>query len=176
MRSLILALLVTMLLVSCGNEVPVMAKPAGTEWLVIAHDPLITIKQSEATGLPLVDYEVGTSTITVWKHFGAAIAWQDQSFVHIVAYSPLSSGAMLVRIDKAAKVVVYAVSLCGIGGIDHSQYHNEVRVFINRDLVKIVGEESGGRYEEIRRLADGSLVHVSQSFSAFKQPKFVNVH
>lgn len=176
MRSLISLAPAFLVLWSCGGEATPTVAPASTAWTTIAHDPRIVVKQSESPDLQQIDYDVSANTLTVRKNFGAVIAWTDGQFTTLVAYSPLSSGATLVRVDCTTKAVVYAVPLQGIGGIDHSQYHNEVRVFVNLDLVKIVGEESGGRYEEIRRLADGSLIHVNQSFAAFHRPGIINVH
>lgn len=139
--------------------------PAGTQWTEVIADPTIRLVHVENYSYPVMTYNVTERSITMSKNFDAAIAWGDHGYTNIVAYHPLSNGATLVRVEDATKRIVYSTSIYGVGPIDHSQYSNRVSVFTNHDLVMIIGVEGAGNYREIRRIVDGSLVAVDQSFN-----------
>jgi len=175
MRKIILALLVVVVvlatLLAFSLHKPVSAPesaqpfPQGTEWTTVVADPGIHIVQDEKDTYPVIRYNVTERTVTMSKYLGSAIAWADHGYTNIVVYHPLASGATLIRVDEATKHIVYSTPLYGVGPIDHSQYGNRLSVFMNRDLVMIVGTESAGSYREIRRIADGSLILVNQQFN-----------
>lgn len=150
---------------------PLQPFPHDSAWVEVVPDPTIHIVHAgNHGGLPLISYDTATRTVTTNDTYHALIAWSDHGCTDIVAYNGLECGAYLVRFDDAARKIVYATDVRGIGRLDHSQYWNDVSVYLNRDLVMIVGTESAGAYREIRRLDDGSLILTDQSFNrAWKQ-------
>lgn len=162
-------------LTSCGGKADI-PHPAQTTWVQVGSDPAITIDRIDGFNLPAITYAVAAGTITIDRNFQDVIAWKEGVYLNLVAYSPLSTGASLIRIIPAQKRIVYFAAINGIGPIDHSQYHNDIDVYLNEDLVMIVGREGAGSHKEIRRIADGSLINVSQEYNAgFKMPDFMRI-
>jgi hypothetical protein len=160
-------------LTSCSNDTAV-PYPADTKWVQVGMDPTITIHHND--GMPLVNFDAATSSITIARSFNCVIAWKEGIYVNMVVYNGNSNGAVMIRVIPSETKVVYFTSLVGIGQIEHSQYHNDLDIYLNKDLVMIVGRESSGNYKEIRRIADGSLINVSQEYTAESQsPGYIKV-
>jgi len=77
------------------------------------------------------------------------------SILYYTEYHPSASGCALVAYDLANKKELWKTRLKGLGPIPHFQYSNLVTVDLVGDAVKVLGNESAGRYVEFVDLKTG---------------------
>lgn len=87
---------------------------------------------------------------------GQVIYMQGQVFV--VAYSRISTGGQLIKVNLEDGKILWRQPLQALGAVSHSQYLNEVQLYLDQDRVMVHGMESGGCYTEARSLIDGALI------------------
>lgn len=81
---------------------------------------------------------------------------QEQALV--VAYSRISSGGQLIAVNLQDGKILWRQHLKALGAVNHSQYMNEVQLYVEQERVIIHGMESGGCYTELRSARDGAFI------------------
>jgi hypothetical protein len=82
----------------------------------------------------------------------------DRLIVWYAEYGPISSGCSLVAYDLEAGKQLWKTNLKGLGPIDHTKYRNQVVLELDRDVVRVWGQESAGNYLEIVDRKTGKTV------------------
>jgi hypothetical protein len=144
----------------------------GLEWKAPGDSPARTL----AAELP--DYQVhemivqtgGFRTTTFWVHDRDKVrcAWEEHGHgvflvrdqvLYRADYLAHSSGCSVVAFDLKAGKELWKATLKGLGPIDHSKYHNRVRMERVDDAVfAVYGQESAGRYVELVDFKTGRTV------------------
>lgn len=75
-----------------------------------------------------------------------------------VSYLQLASGCSLTVFDLNSKKKLWKSQLHGIGPVSHSAYGNKVYLSLDKDRIMVKGNESSGKYIEIRNLHTGKLL------------------
>ena len=73
-------------------------------------------------------------------------------------FHPSSSGCAVVAFDLRKKTQLWKTHLKGLGGVDHSKYHNAVNLDLEKSAVCVRGKESFGNYIEFVDLRTGKTV------------------
>ena len=160
-----LALIVAML-GGCGDSaVSPIKTGSDTRWAERVDDPSVKSKTGATWDLPAVRYSIKDELLTFNAEYSQRVIWKDEGWLTFVIYNGNRTGGRIGRIDVAQKRVVYLIPIVGLGPVDHSQYANSISVFTDASHIKLIGQETHGRYEEVRDLRTGALVHLSQAYS-----------
>jgi hypothetical protein len=73
-------------------------------------------------------------------------------------FHPSSSGCSVVAFDLRQKKQLWKTHLKGLGGVDHSKYHNAVNLDLEKYAVCVRGKETAGNYIEYVDLRSGKTV------------------
>jgi hypothetical protein len=131
---------------------------------VPSPDPGFSI-QSEAKVAESMGYVTKTLIVHVLHKGREVYRWNErggQAFLFRgdticrADYSGISSGCAVIAFDLKAGKELWKVNLKGLGPIDHSEYHNRVRMEKVDDTVfAVYGDESAGKYVELVEYATG---------------------
>ena len=78
--------------------------------------------------------------------------------LYYAKFHPSSSGGSIVAVDLNTGKEIWSSRLKGLGSISHSAYMNLMTLNANTEVVTIYGNESMGRYIEIKDAATGETV------------------
>lgn len=73
-------------------------------------------------------------------------------------WNPGSSGGRVVAFDLLARRKLWEAPLQALGPIEHSSYLNRLILQVGRDVVTVYGNESRGRYYEIKDAETGETI------------------
>jgi hypothetical protein len=90
-------------------------------------------------------------------HLRTVFAVRDD-VLYYADYHPSSSGCAVVAFDLRQKKQLWKAQLKGLGGVDHSKYHNAVNLDLEKSAVCVRGQESAGNYIEFVDLRSGKTV------------------
>ena len=90
-------------------------------------------------------------------HLRTVFAVRDD-VLYYADYHPSSSGCAVVAYDLRKRKQLWKTHLKGLGGVDHSKYHNAVNLDLEKYAVCVRGKESAGRYVEYVDLKTGKTV------------------
>ncbi|MFO0551056.1 MAG: hypothetical protein U0271_21885 [Polyangiaceae bacterium] len=77
-------------------------------------------------------------------------------FLFVARLCNISSGARVQAYRLSSGELMWVHDLVGLGPISHSEYLNDVELFVTRDKeLRVSGWEAAGRYVETLRMADG---------------------
>jgi len=172
MKYLLLFILIA-LNCSCSDKpaAPVVSfQPAPSIWNEIITDKTIVI-DGKIDDYHVFIYDIEKETIHLNKQFRTAIVWKDGDYRNIVCYCPISTGGILTRVNAITKNVIYSIPILGLGPIDHSQYGNDIHLYMNGRVLQIHGDESAGKYDEIRSIDDGKIINISQQYNDAWKPQ-----
>ena len=94
---------------------------------------------------------------TMEGSYATTFAGKDH-ILYYADYHPSSSGCSLVAYDLANKKTLWKTPLKGLGPIAHTRYSNRVAVDLAGEAVKVLGNESAGKYIEFVDLQTGKPV------------------
>ncbi len=106
-------------------------------------------------------------TITVLLGNRPVYSWQGHEHsvfaitgdrLYYANFHPSSDGGNIVAVDLKTGKELWTSQLKGLGGILHSAYRNLMTLSADDDSVEIFGNESMGRYFEIKKAATGETV------------------
>ncbi|HZY91013.1 MAG TPA: hypothetical protein VFE78_39690 [Gemmataceae bacterium] len=80
-------------------------------------------------------------------HLRTVFAVRDD-VLYYADYHPSSSGCAVMAYDLRRKKQLWKTHLKGLGGVDHSKYHNAVNLDLEKYAVCVRGKESFGNYIE----------------------------
>jgi hypothetical protein len=140
-------------------------------WPAMWADPLNCIGQSDdGYGLRMevgaehrgtIRYTIthGGKDVAAWDGFRGASFRVLDGVLYRADYFPGAEGGSIVCIDLANGRERWRSALVGLGGpIQHSTYINRIALEVNRDVVAIYGDESGGRYIEFKDCRTGKTL------------------
>ncbi len=90
-------------------------------------------------------------------HLRTVFAVRDD-VLYYADYHPSSSGCAVVAYDLRQHKQLWNTHLKGLGGVDHSKYHNAVHLGLEKYAVCVRGKESYGNYIEFVDLRTGKTV------------------
>ena len=90
-------------------------------------------------------------------HLRTVFAVRDD-VLYYADYHPSSSGCAVVAYDLRKHKQLWKAQLQGLGGVDHSKYHNAVNLGLEKYAVCVRGKESYGNYIEYVDLRSGKTV------------------
>jgi hypothetical protein len=90
-------------------------------------------------------------------HLRTVFAVRDD-VLYYADYHPSSSGCAVVAYDLRKQKQLWNTHLTGLGGVDHSKYHNAVNLDLEKYAVCVRGKESYGNYIEFVDLKTGKTV------------------
>jgi hypothetical protein len=90
-------------------------------------------------------------------HLGTVFAVRDD-VLYYADFQPSGSGCAVVAYDLRKQKQLWKTHLKGLGGVDHSKYHNAVNLDLERYSVCVRGKESAGNYIEFVDLRTGKTV------------------
>jgi hypothetical protein len=99
----------------------------------------------------------GKEALAIQGHYGTTFAVKD-SVLFYSDYHGSASGCALVAFDLANRKELWKTPLKGLGPIAHTRYHNAVAVELAGDAVKVLGNESAGKYIEFIDCKTGKTV------------------
>jgi hypothetical protein len=130
----------SMLHASCDYEIGLLRKKGG--W----GEMTIRFADKDGDALAIAGH-LGTTFVT------------DGGVVYYSEYSLMSSGCSLIAYDLKARKRLWSTPLRGLGPINHTKYHNRVRVELLPGVaVRVWGKESSGNYLEYVDLKTGKTV------------------
>jgi hypothetical protein len=98
------------------------------------------------------------------KKFFSLLAHSNTVFVekdnilYYTDFSPYSSGCSLVAYDLQASKELWKTDLKGLGPIEHFKYRNAVVLDIKDGALRVLGNESSGKYVEFVDMKTGKTV------------------
>jgi hypothetical protein len=78
--------------------------------------------------------------------------------VYYADFTPYSSGCTVIAYDMKAKKQLWKTDLKGLGPISHTKYRNAVILEVKDDVIRVLGQESAGKYLEYVDLKSGKTV------------------
>jgi len=164
---LYLLLIMIVMINSCDDHVNPNIAQDNSEWKEIKtkNYEVVIVKGADQ---PTVKYDSHEKIFHINSIWGSShIIWEsnDEKFIYLLLWDGIRTGGILAKININQKKAEYFIGLIGLGRIDHSQYHNDIRLFQSKSLIKICGFESYGSYIEIRNIEDGSLINISQKYN-----------
>jgi hypothetical protein len=137
---------------SHANPLHCLLQQAGDKYEVaLARDPrepgVVTI-HIRRDGKPL--YGWAGHAYSVFQIFGDRLYYAD--------YSPDGTGGAIVAVDLAAGKRLWREPLTALGPIEHSKYFNRMNLAADDGSVRITGNESAGRYIEVKDAATGRTI------------------
>jgi len=110
------------------------------------------------SGATLVKFAKGDDVVFILEgHAGTVFAGRG-NVVYYADFIPQSSGCTVIAYDLKEKKQLWKANLKGLGPIDHTKYRNQVSLDIKDDAVRILGNESAGKYVEYLDLKSGKTV------------------
>ena len=109
----------------------------------------------------------GRLEITVTTNKADAYSWQGHRFsvfrvvddrLYFAVWHPNSSGGKVVAVDLSTGKKLWQDELQALGPIQHSGYSNQLILEVNHNVVTVWGNESRGRYVEVKRIDTGETV------------------
>lgn len=97
-----------------------------------------------------IAYEWVGHAYTVFQIVGDRLYYAD--------YSSLGSGGAIVAVNLATGKVIWRAPLEALGPIEHSKYLNRMNLQADANSVRITGNESAGRYVEVKDTATGRTI------------------
>jgi hypothetical protein len=94
---------------------------------------------------------------SILGHAGTVFG-ERMKVVYYTDFTPYSSGCTVIAYDLKAKKQLWKTDLKGLGPISHTKYHNAVILEVKDDVVRILGQESAGKYLEYVDLKSGKTV------------------
>jgi hypothetical protein len=94
---------------------------------------------------------------TLVGHAGTVFG-ERKNVVYYADFTPYSSGCTVIAYDMKAKKQLWKTDLQGLGPIRHTKYHNAVILEVKDDVVRVLGQESAGKYLEYVDLKSGKTV------------------
>jgi hypothetical protein len=73
-------------------------------------------------------------------------------------YSIQRTGGAIVAVDLTTGKILWREQLQALGPIEHSKYFNRINLRADADSVRVTGNESAGRYIEVKETATGRTV------------------
>ena len=117
------------------------------------------IRPKDKSGVVMIRLTDGGKELFAWMgHYGSVFALSGDVLVY-ADYSPGRTGCSLIAYDLTLKRELWKTALKGLGPIPHSRYANAVILeFIDNATVRVLGNESAGKYLEIVDINTGKTV------------------
>jgi len=137
--------------------------PAGNEvmldWLPACHfafhqraDGAAELRAERPVGVPAWVHAIPAGVAD-----SASLAFHEGR-LYALLYRARVTGAILWSLDATTGTRDFEVRLEGIGPLHHSKYSNRAQLRFIGDSPVAFGDESGGRYVEVRDPTDGHLI------------------
>ncbi len=97
-------------------------------------------------------------TVYSWKGHVASVFRILDDRLYYAKFHPGSSGGDIVAIDLTNGTELWSSSLKALGAFSHSAYSSSLNLDCNREVVTVWGNESMGRYIELKRVDTGETV------------------
>ena len=141
------------------------------DWSLDRANPLHCLLQQSG-----VDYDVtlvgdhrepGMVKIVIARDHKSAYEWVGHAHtvfeivgdrLYYADYSTLGTGGAIVAVDLTTGNVVWREKLEALGPIEHSKYLNRMNLAADASSVRITGNESAGRYVEVKDAATGRTI------------------
>jgi hypothetical protein len=94
---------------------------------------------------------------TIVGHAGTVFG-ERKNVVYYADFTPYSSGCTVIAYDLKGKKQLWKTDLKGLGPISHTKYRNAVILEVKDDVVRVLGQESAGKYVEYVDLKSGKTV------------------
>jgi hypothetical protein len=94
---------------------------------------------------------------SILGHAGTVFG-ERKNVVYYADFTPYSNGCAVIAYDLKAKKQLWKTDLKGLGPIDHKKYRNEVILELKDDVIRVLGQESAGKYVEYVDLKSGKTV------------------
>jgi outer membrane protein assembly factor BamB len=111
--------------------------------------------------------EPGIITISVSRDHKPVYEWTGHAYsvfqivgdrLYYADYSTSSSGGAVVAVDLATGKTLWREPLQALGPIEHSKYFNRLNLAADEAAVRVTGNESAGRYIEVKDAATGRTI------------------
>lgn len=93
-----------------------------------------------------------------WKGHDHTVFRIQQDRFYYALFEPSASGGEIVAVDLSSGKDLWKSSLTALGPIDHFAYRNLKTLDANSEVVTIYGNESMGRYFEIKDAKTGATL------------------
>jgi hypothetical protein len=93
-----------------------------------------------------------------WRGHSHSVFQIIDDKLYYVQFHTSGSGGSIIAIDLKTGNTLWTSRLKAIGPIEHSAYHNLMNLTANNDIVCIYGNESMGRYIEIKNTNTGDTI------------------
>jgi hypothetical protein len=104
----------------------------------------------------VIESRDGKQELYAWDEHGQSAFVVCNGIIYRAEYSGISSGCAIIAFDLKAGKELWKATLKGLGPIDHSKYHNRVRMEkVDNTVFAVYGEESAGKYVELVEYATG---------------------
>jgi hypothetical protein len=94
---------------------------------------------------------------SILGHAGTVFG-ESKNVAYYADFSPSSSGCTVIAYDLKAKKQLWKTDLKGLGPISHFKYRNAMILEVKDDVIRILGQESAGKYVEYVDLKSGKTV------------------
>jgi hypothetical protein len=83
---------------------------------------------------------------------------ESNNVLYYADFDQISSGCRLIAYDLNGSKELWKTDLKGLGDINHSKYHNAVVLDIKEGALRVLGNESSGKYVEFVDMKTGKTV------------------
>jgi hypothetical protein len=99
----------------------------------------------------------GKRFFSVLAHDGTVFV-ESKNVLYYTKFRPRRSGCTLIAYDLQASKELWKADLKGLGPISHSKYRNAVILDIKEGALRVLGNESSGKYVEFVDMKTGKTV------------------
>ena len=138
------------------------AVPTGAE--AVLEGPAVRFEFARAPGGAVVLHAGRPAGVPAWTlpvapelADSASLAFVEGR-LYVLLFRAKVTGAVLWGVDAATGQRFFEVALKGVGLLHHSKYSNRAQVRVIGGAPVIFGDETGGRYVEVRDPEDGHLI------------------
>jgi len=141
------------------------------DWSLERANPLYCLLQQSGdeydVTLSSAHREPGVVKIAVARDHKTAYEWAGHAHtvfqivgdrLYYADYSSLGSGGTIVAVNLATGKVIWRAQLDALGPIEHSKYYSRMNLQADANSVRITGNESAGRYIEVKDTSTGRTV------------------
>jgi hypothetical protein len=152
-----------------GVDYQKWAKETDWSWDVTLAGPAEGIRQADKYTIVTISKPNDRSNLTFKVALGdkEVYSWEGHTGtvfrilrdrLYYARFWPISSGGSIVAIDLTSGKTLWESELQAIGFVNHSTYSNEMISEANTNVVSVRGNESLGRYIEVKDVGTGKTV------------------